>query len=479
MKKIFLSLALGSAVISTQAQDRIYWSASCPTFARMAAGAETMAVTSSSVANPSGSTSGWFQGSIDPTTGTLTPGTNYYNSTAIKAEYPMGISPNGYLYSIAGNVTNNNNGVIQLAYKPAAVFTNTAPTLTPSIDLNGTSNPTDDIYPYALGIGASGSGGFIYEDGAGMKYISFTTAANGSVTWGSSVVISLLNSDAPAAWNSYIEIADLDFDAAGNLYILGTRYTASTSEPQPAIYMVPAANVGTGAMTANLQWAIIDSKNLGGLGGNRGLAYSNGTFYLSQSSTTDFTTYTNYITAIQPPATGTSIVLGDNYTSLTGYCEITDLAVIPASVLPADWGSINALVQNGQLKVQWQTLKEASNDHFEVEASADGVTFSSIGKVDSKANNGNSDTALDYSFNIDVNGVVLGFSAVALLLLFVRRRKTFLALATVLSIVMIVQIGCSKTSNDVATTSSTLFVRIAQVDKDGKKTYSKVIQARK
>lgn len=482
-KNYFLLLLTVVAFLQTQAQDRIYLSAACPGFARMASTGTTAsaATTSSATAsNPTSSTTGWFQGSINPTTGVLTPSSNYYNSTAIKGDYPVGISPYGYLYSIAGSVTNNNNGVIQLAYKSAVVFDNAVPALTPSIDLNGTSNPTQDIFPYALGIGTSGKGGLIYEDGADMKFISFTTAANGSVTWGTSVIISLVNSDAPAAWDSYIEIADLDFDAAGNLYILATRYAAGTYDPQPAIYTVPAANVGNGAMTANLKWAIIDSKDIGSPGGNRGLAYANGTFYISQSSTTDYTTYTNYITAIQPPATGNTIILEDTYTTLTGYCEITDIAAIPQSTLPVEFGSLSASVKNEQLQVKWQTLSEINNDYFEVQASADGTTFSTIGKMDSKAVNGNSDVTLDYNFSMDAtSGVLSGAAAVAFLLVLARRRKAFIALSVALTLIAVIQIGCSKNTHEVSAEDANLFIRIAQVDKDGKKTYSRVVQVKK
>ncbi|MGE9314314.1 hypothetical protein ACLOAU_21845 [Niabella sp. CJ426] len=480
MKRIYLSFLLSAVFLSTQAQDRIYMSAACPTFTRMAASAETMAASSTSVANPTGSTTGWFQGSINPTTGVLTPGTNYYNSSSIKGDYPIGISPFGYLYSIAGNVTTNNNGIIQLAYKSAVVFDNAAPALTPAIDLNGTSNPTQDIYPNALGIGSSGNGGLIYEDGSDIKYIGFTTAANGSVTWGSSVMLSLINSDAPAAWNSFIEINDLDFDAAGNLYILGTRFEAGNSAAHPAIYTVPAANVVTGAMTATLKWGITDNKDLtaGGtaIGGNRGLAYAGGTFYLSQSSTSNYTTFTNYITAIHPPASGNTILLDDNYTTLTGYCEIGDIAALSQSTLPVEFGSLSATIQNDQLNVQWQTLAEVNNDHFEVEASNDGVHFTGIAKVASKATKGNHEGVLNYSFSIDINGLVFGVGAIAFSMLFVRRRKSLIALSVVLALITIVQIGCSKNNHEVSAKDSNLFIRIAQLDKDGKKTYSRIIQ---
>lgn len=477
MKKIYLLLLMGSVFISTQAQDRVYWSAACPTTSRMAASSGSMAVASSSVANPSASTTGWFQGAGNPTTGAVTPGSDSYNSTSIKPEYGIAVSPSGFLYGIAGSFNQStNSGVIQLAYKSALTLDNTAPLTTTAFDLNGSS--TNGILPAAVGISTTGKGGFIYYDGSAVKYCSFTANSDGSVTWGSVADINFSNTDDPTGWNNDGNIGDLVFDDAGNLYVLAERYNSDYSVMQNVVYSVPAASLTSAPLTAPLKWIITDTKSLS-FGQTNGLGYASGTFYISQSETSNSSTYTNYITAIQPPATGTSVVLGSNYTTLTGYCEINDLAVIAASVLPADWGSVDAFIQNGQLKVNWQTLKEISNDHFEVEVSGDGKTFSSIGKVNSKAINGNNDTVLDYTYSIDLNNVALGFSAVAALMLFVRRKKILLMLTTALGIIAIVQIGCSKSNQELASADSNLFVRIAQIDKDGKKTYSKVIQVRK
>lgn len=47
---------------------------------------------------------------------------------------------------------------------------------------------------------------------------------------------------------------------------------------------------------------------------------------------------------------------------------------------------------------KWQTLSETNSSHFIVERSADGITFEALGKVVTKATNGNSTEELDYAF---------------------------------------------------------------------------------
>lgn len=55
--------------------------------------------------------------------------------------------------------------------------------------------------------------------------------------------------------------------------------------------------------------------------------------------------------------------------------------------------------QEGNVNVlQWTTATESNNAGFEVQRSADGAGFSTLAKVTTKANNGNSSTTLNYSF---------------------------------------------------------------------------------
>jgi trimeric autotransporter adhesin len=69
------------------------------------------------------------------------------------------------------------------------------------------------------------------------------------------------------------------------------------------------------------------------------------------------------------------------------FVSLTDLAVLPVHLLSFSAGWVNEDVQ-----VKWQTTSETDNDHFEVERSGDGRTFSTIGER--PAENGN--TIKDY-----------------------------------------------------------------------------------
>jgi hypothetical protein len=56
--------------------------------------------------------------------------------------------------------------------------------------------------------------------------------------------------------------------------------------------------------------------------------------------------------------------------------------------------------QNGSVnKLLWSTSTEANNKGFELERSADGINFTSLGFIASKAENGNSSTAINYNFD--------------------------------------------------------------------------------
>jgi hypothetical protein len=168
-------------------------------------------------------------------------------------------------------------------------------------------------------------------------------------------------------------------------------------------------------------------------------------------------------------------------TSSTNSITDANFAIYSATTLPISFGSFSAEIVNGQLLVNWSTITETNNSYFDIEVSKDGKNFTSMGKVDSKATNGNSTVALNYEFSATgTAAAVLGSSLMALALAgfgFKRKNKTLYALALVCGLSVLGAASCTK--NDLSKTddSSKLFVRIKQVDKDGSISYSKVIQA--
>lgn len=69
------------------------------------------------------------------------------------------------------------------------------------------------------------------------------------------------------------------------------------------------------------------------------------------------------------------------------------------SPLPVELVYFTATLQKGTVNLQWLTATEKNNKHFEIERSADGKTFQSIGLVNG---NGDSSRPIKYSF-LDLN----------------------------------------------------------------------------
>ncbi|MGN7787089.1 SdrD B-like domain-containing protein [Niabella sp. 22666] len=150
------------------------------------------------------------------------------------------------------------------------------------------------------------------------------------------------------------------------------------------------------------------------------------------------------------------------------------------ATLPVNFGLITGKILNGQLIVKWNTLSETNNDHFEIEVSADGKTFVKAGTVQSQAQNGNSTESLAYEYTTDASNSALAigigiFVLGAAGLGWMRRHKLAFG-AMILAGSLVFASGCKRADGGL-TGEGKIFVRIAQVDKDGNKTYSKVITA--
>ncbi|MCH5716936.1 hypothetical protein [Niabella hibiscisoli] len=76
------------------------------------------------------------------------------------------------------------------------------------------------------------------------------------------------------------------------------------------------------------------------------------------------------------------------------------------SVLPIQFGEINARMKNSTLQVSWQSLRETNCKDYEIQVSSNATEWHTIGKVSSIALSGNSDIPLNYSFS--GNSAVLG-----------------------------------------------------------------------
>jgi len=149
-------------------------------------------------------------------------------------------------------------------------------------------------------------------------------------------------------------------------------------------------------------------------------------------------------------------------------------------VTPVEFGTIQAVITDGGLIVNWQTLSEVNNHHFDIEVSVDGKHFTKVSTVLSKAQLV-SNTPLDYTHTIDRSALPLGVLSVSVLGLMslagLGRRVSKWGVAMMIALTGMGLYACSKSDVVNTGTDKTIYVRIAQVDIDGTTTYSKVIKA--
>lgn len=94
---------------------------------------------------------------------------------------------------------------------------------------------------------------------------------------------------------------------------------------------------------------------------------------------------------------GVANISGPCFTPTYGQSEDYALHILtPGAGLPVTFMDLTAEnIDNEAVEVNWSTASEANNDYFEVERSADGIQWHTVGKVNSLSE-GNSTTQLDY-----------------------------------------------------------------------------------
>ena len=145
--------------------------------------------------------------------------------------------------------------------------------------------------------------------------------------------------------------------------------------------------------------------------------------------------------------------------------------------LPVTFGAINAFIKNGVLTVNWTAESETNNAYYIIEASGDGKNFTAISdKILSKAQDGNASTALQYSFT-KAYALLQGMAIMFFLSMmgFSWKNRKLVACMVVISCFVFI-LSCNKSNTEIDNgADEKLFIQIAQVDKDGTKSYSKII----
>lgn len=173
------------------------------------------------------------------------------------------------------------------------------------------------------------------------------------------------------------------------------------------------------------------------------------------------------------------IVNNGNWSGDDSGAGITSVGTIlgtSAIILPVIWGQIEAKRSDMGYILSWQTLSETNNDHFEVQASKDGIVFTTIATAKSQTVDGNSDKVLQYKVSIDLAGsvVYLGLGLLSFLIAASGKKGKWMSVTTVL-ILSISWYACSKNNQKININEEQVYMRLAQVDKDGTRSYSKVI----
>lgn len=158
-----------------------------------------------------------------------------------------------------------------------------------------------------------------------------------------------------------------------------------------------------------------------------------------------------------------------------GQVMVTVLQSLP---LPVTFGTIDAaLTADKVLTVDFVTLAETNNDHFNIELSADGEKFEKIATIQSRRPHQLYNGATTYQFKGSAQGGLLAGALVmmGIGLLSTARRHRRLALAVAVLVTLSVSLSCSRPADALPDANHKLYLRIQQVDVDRQSAYSKVI----
>ena len=360
-------------------------------------------------------------------------------------------------------------------------------------DINGTS--TNHVFFRRLGIDQDDWAYMISteEDGNGVNSVIYLTRflTKNDGTASDFQLLGTINLVGESVSNFYN--GDLAFDGNGDMYVL---VNADQGNGITKIFKTSAAQIAAAA-AANSASRVTDMTYHATVyapgGGNftgavTGLGFaSNGNLYLTAQDPVNPNSGIEGIYMIsRQTSTGNVIATPGNYVPNGGLADIASLYYPTITILPVNYKSIKARIINNTLQVNWATASEKKNSRFDVEISKDGIQYTKIGSVGSKADNGNSSLELDYQFSYSLNGNMsvagLGIFLLSLLGLSIagtRRTKAFLTICVIASGGLFA-ISCNKTTEHIDTDNNNkIFVRLMQYDTDGNKNVSKIITAYK
>ncbi len=272
--------------------------------------------------------------------------------------------------------------------------------------------------------------------------------------------------------------------ANGNNRYNATGWDTPALDPNGYFYFTLTPNAGYKFKFAAFQFTLQSS----GTGPTQFALRSSINNYATNISTSIATSTTGTLNTISLSAAQFQGIISPITFRLYGYAasagggtlSVNDFTFTGTIPLPVTFEKVQATQSGGQLNVHWVTSSETNNDHFDLEVSENGKDFVKIATLKSKAVQGNSTTPLQYEYSTSISNIAIGaFAALfAVLVLGLKRpRLIHLILITLIMISSIFITSCKKEDFSKANTMDKIFVRIAQVDIDGSKEYSRTIQA--
>lgn len=245
---------------------------------------------------------------------------------------------------------------------------------------------------YGVGLEFSPDGGTVYFSGQGstINYFIISSGASGSVA-------------GSASWSMQLGPDGKIYASPGGS-VLGVLSTPNGGGATYSTISIGSASTFRGL--TNLAWLTPEVPDI-----NRSIT----------NCTVDFThQFRNYFQANVGVNTGTfSWNFGDTQTSTAvapshtystggtynvtlsfndatcGHSWSASKSVTVSCPLPVEWLDFDATYNSGKVDLTWSTAKESDNKHFEIQRSSDGVTFETIGKLDTK---GNGNSVKEYTF---------------------------------------------------------------------------------
>jgi hypothetical protein len=321
---------------------------------------------------------------MDPVTGVMLNGpttvvTPLVSTAAVAKNQVTPFDADGCIYYLNRDESNNLNGVVTVySVKPDGTSNASRGT----IDMNGAGNDGDFSY-VRMGFDAQGRGWILAgSDGSGNIYIaSFQGNGVNPISNINTFGNTSLTVNAPGTAAEF-QNGDLAITANGTLYAL-----ANVTDGQTYVYTLNSLTTPT---TLSRRWTV---QNNGGTfsGSVNGLAWT-------QSGSLHFSTSAGIYFIDQTTANTISGTVQASFVANSDGLGLTDLGsdkFPQQTTLPVSLGSFSVAKQGTNAMLNWTTVTEINTDHFEIERSFDGISFSKVG---SKAAAGNSTDQLNYQF---------------------------------------------------------------------------------